>query len=114
MSPGPSSLATRRPARPQLTFSNFPNPRRSQRRDYAVYWQKKLKGVSGIEFPNALLDEFAAKTSRFSFAYMKDAFVSSLLAIAGDDKNKGDKHFPQRLMREVKHLRKEIDDGEEE
>lgn len=45
---------------------------------------------------------------------MKEAFVSSLLAIAGDDKNKGDKHFPQRLMREVKHLRKEIDDGEEE
>ncbi|EJT50527.1 ATP-dependent Zn protease [Trichosporon asahii var. asahii CBS 2479] len=97
-------------------LSNRPSrfDRKYQRRDYAVYWQKKLKGVSGIEFPNALLDEFAAKTSRFSFACMKEAFVSSLLAIAGDDKNKGDKHFPQRLMREVKHLRKEIDDGEEE
>lgn len=44
---------------------------------------------------------------------MKEAFVSTLLGIAGDD-NKGDAHFPQRLMKEVKHLRKEIDDGGDE
>lgn len=92
--------------------SNFPNPHRAQRRQYAAYWQKKLKGADGIQFPDALIDEFASKTDRFSFAYMKEAFVSTLLAIAGND-GKHDAHFPERLLKEVKCLRKEIDDGDE-
>ena len=56
-----------------LTISNFPNPTEGERRDYAVYWQTKLNGTEGIDFPDELLDEFAGKTDKFSFAYMKEA-----------------------------------------
>lgn len=53
--------------------SNFPNPSKSERRLYAVYWQDKLHVNKEVEFPDALLDEFAAETDKFSFAYMKEA-----------------------------------------
>lgn len=38
-----------------------------------MYWQTKLNGTEGIDFPDELLDEFAGKTDKFSFAYMKEA-----------------------------------------
>ncbi|KLT39217.1 P-loop containing nucleoside triphosphate hydrolase protein [Cutaneotrichosporon oleaginosum] len=52
---------------------NFPNPSKEQRRDYALFWQGKLKDNKDIEFPDDLVDEFADKTDKFSFAYMKEA-----------------------------------------
>lgn len=53
--------------------STFPDPIKAERRQYAVYWQKKLAENERIKFPNKLLDDFAAKTDGFSFAYMKEA-----------------------------------------
>jgi glycerate kinase len=50
----------------------FSNPAKGERRQYAVYWQKKLKTNEDIEFPDELLDQFAEKTDKFSFAYMKE------------------------------------------
>jgi len=50
----------------------FANPAKGERRQYAVYWQKKLKSNDDIEFPDELLDQFAEKTDKFSFAYMKE------------------------------------------
>jgi hypothetical protein len=50
----------------------FANPAKGERRQYAVYWQKKLKPNEDIEFPDELLDQFADKTDKFSFAYMKE------------------------------------------
>ena len=35
-----------------------------------------------IDFPDALCDAVAAITDKFSFAYMQEAFVAALLAIA--------------------------------
>jgi transitional endoplasmic reticulum ATPase len=91
-----------------------------------VYWQDKLANNDRIKFPNKLLDEFAAKTDGFSFAYMKEALwvawpaqwrlmanpdhvrsVSALLILAGDETN--DLTFPHELMAQVAALRKELD-----
>jgi len=54
-------------------ISNFPDPVKHERRQYAVYWQDKLKDNDRVEFPDSLLDDFAGKTEGFSFAYMKEA-----------------------------------------
>lgn len=53
-------------------LSNFPNPNKAERREYAVYWQDKLKDNSELDFPDELLDKFAEGTDKFSFAYMKE------------------------------------------
>ncbi|WOO83090.1 putative ATPase YjoB [Vanrija pseudolonga] len=90
---------------------NFPNPTRDERRQYAVYWQDKVSDVEGIDFPDDLLDEFADKTDKFSFAYMKEAFVSALLQIAADE-SKHPPEFRPTLLKEVQHLRDELDRGD--
>ena len=53
--------------------SDFPDPVKHERRQYALYWQDKLKDNDRVEFPDSLLDDFAGKTEGFSFAYMKEA-----------------------------------------
>lgn len=69
----------------------FPDPDYDQRVKYAKYWQAKLKSNDDIEFPDDLCPAIAKITDKFSFAYMQEAFVASLLAIAargnGDDEN---------------------------
>jgi transitional endoplasmic reticulum ATPase len=69
----------------------FPNPDEPQRVQYAHYWQKKLESNKEIEFPDALCEGIASITDGFSFAYIQEAMVASLLAIAaGGDKGKAD------------------------
>jgi hypothetical protein len=53
----------------------------------AHYWYNKLKGKRNIDFPEKLCDAIAGITDDFSFAYMKEAFVATLLELArgGDD-----------------------------
>ncbi|PVI02372.1 ATP-dependent Zn protease [Periconia macrospinosa] len=63
----------------------FPDPDYDQRVQYAQYWQQKLKDSDNIEFPDALCPAVARITDKFSFAYMQEAFVASLLAIAVGD-----------------------------
>jgi hypothetical protein len=69
----------------------FPNPDEPQRVQYAHYWQKKLESNKEIEFPDVLCEGIASITGGFSFAYIQEAMVASLLAIAaGGDKGKAD------------------------
>ena len=59
--------------------STFVDPKLAERRQYAVYWQNKLKTNKNIKFPDELLDKIAEKTQKFSFAYLKEAlWVASL------------------------------------
>ena len=53
-------------------LSLFDAPNLSERRQYAVYWQSKLKKNPDIEFPDSLLDVIAESTNGFSFAYLKE------------------------------------------
>lgn len=64
----------------------FPNPDYTQRVRYAQFWQRKLQHNDDIEFPDNLCPAIAKITDKFSFAYMQEAFVASLLAIASRPK----------------------------
>ncbi|KAJ7283998.1 P-loop containing nucleoside triphosphate hydrolase protein [Mycena rebaudengoi] len=88
----------------------FDDPDRDERSLYAKYWQKKLKNNKNIEFPDALVDEIAEQTAQFSFAYLKEVFVSALVTLAsfeGDEKDKPS--FAEVLKAQIKVLRKQLD-----
>ncbi|KAF2757077.1 P-loop containing nucleoside triphosphate hydrolase protein [Pseudovirgaria hyperparasitica] len=58
----------------------FPLPNKEERRLYSLYWYQKLK--EQMEFPKSLCSAIAGITAGFSFAYLKEAFVTTLLEIA--------------------------------
>ncbi|ATY64476.1 ATP-dependent Zn protease [Cordyceps militaris] len=68
----------------------FPNPNLKERVAYCHFWQSKLAGNKAIEFPDKLSEAIADITNDFSFAYMQEAFVAALLAIARNEGEHGD------------------------
>ena len=62
----------------------FDDPDEEQREKYCQYWQKKLNDVDEVEFPDILVNPIANLMNGFSFAYMQEAFVSTLLKIVND------------------------------
>lgn len=65
----------------------FPDPDEEQRVQYCKFWRNKLQDNEDVDFPEVLDKPIARITKGFSFAYMQEAFVASLLAIAaqGDE-----------------------------
>ncbi|KAI9723264.1 MAG: hypothetical protein M1812_001146 [Candelaria pacifica] len=59
----------------------FPNPSQDERTQYCEYWRKKLIDNQDIMFPARLSPAIAAITYDFSFAYIKEAFVASLMFV---------------------------------
>ncbi|KAH6654764.1 ATPase [Truncatella angustata] len=74
----------------------FPNPDHDERVAYCHFWQKKLADNKEVEFPDRLCPAIAEITDKFSFAYIQEAFVAALLAIAR--RSKSDKPNPRGLM----------------
>ncbi|KAK3905983.1 P-loop containing nucleoside triphosphate hydrolase protein [Staphylotrichum tortipilum] len=60
----------------------FPDPDLDQRIAYCRFWQRKLAENKDIEFPDKLCKAIAGITDGFSFAYIQEAFVAALIAIA--------------------------------
>jgi len=60
----------------------FPRPSWDERVLYSEYWRRKLKNKPAIEFPQKLNNSVADITDGFSFAYLKEAFVATLLELA--------------------------------
>ena len=95
----------------------------------AQYWRNKLKNKKSIEFPSKLCDAIADITDDFSFAYLKEAFVATLLDLArshdddGEEEETTDKEsdgeddpldkyeFWRAFKSQVKILRREMSDG---
>lgn len=75
--------------------------------------KKKLKNNKSIEFPDALVDEVAGATERFSFAYLKEAFVSALVTLAGIGDDEEKPSFRSVLMEQIEVLRKQLDKPKE-
>jgi transitional endoplasmic reticulum ATPase len=61
---------------------HFALPARAERAAYARYWRAKLEGNPKIAFPDTIADLVAGWTDTFSFAYLKELFISALLAVA--------------------------------
>ncbi|ESK96282.1 atp-dependent zn protease [Moniliophthora roreri MCA 2997] len=87
----------------------FDDPDRDERVLYARYWQNKLRCNNSVDFPDTLVGEIADATSKFSFAYLKEAFVSALVILAGieeDDKPS----FRSVILDQIDKLRKQLDE----
>ncbi|KAL8987489.1 MAG: hypothetical protein Q9169_008694 [Polycauliona sp. 2 TL-2023] len=61
----------------------FPLPSEDERELYCEYWRQKLKSKPAIKYPRKLCPAIAGITAEFSFAYLQEAFIATLLAIAG-------------------------------
>lgn len=79
---------TKRPSRFDRKY-HFRVPDAEARVAYCRYWQEKMRdsaaaAVAGLEleFPNELCGVVAGVTEGFSFAYMKELFVTSLMTLA--------------------------------
>lgn len=73
---------TKRPSRFDRKY-HFKLPEEGARLAYAQYWCKKFVGQGEmVDFPEGLCPVIAKITDGFSFAYMKELFVASLLALA--------------------------------
>ncbi|KAF8238855.1 P-loop containing nucleoside triphosphate hydrolase protein [Tricholoma matsutake] len=103
LDPGLSS----RPSRFDRKFE-FDDPDAEERTLYVRYWQKKLENNKEILFPEDLVNEVVGSTEHFSFAYMKEAFVSSLVMLASHEE--GTKPFFAVVLRgQIKALKKQLD-----
>ncbi|KAL9598089.1 MAG: hypothetical protein Q9219_004720 [cf. Caloplaca sp. 3 TL-2023] len=102
----------------------FPLPSEEERTLYCEYWRRKLKSKPAVKFPRKLCPAIAGITAEFSFAYLQEAFVATLLAIAGhrseggvkDDEEGGggdldDYELWREMKRQVKALRDDMDNS---
>jgi len=97
-----------RPSRFDRKFL-FDNPDWEERKLYGKYWQHKLATNKKISFPDSLLEDIASRTADFSFAYLKEAFVSSLVLLAtGPDTSKD---FATTIRETIQSLRKQLEKG---
>jgi len=101
---------SKRPSRFDRKFE-FSAPTRDERVQYAKYWQNKLKDNKDVSFPDSLVETIADLTDKFSFAFMKEAMVSSLVILAGSD---DEADFEDVLKEQIEVLRKSIDSGKDE
>ncbi|MCJ1419597.1 hypothetical protein MMC32_005952 [Xylographa parallela] len=116
---------SRRPSRFDRKYL-FPLPSLSERTQYCEYWRGKLAANPEIEFPRPLCAAIAKITDAFSFAYMKEAFVASLLALVVRKQGRGlgalqergsgggeldDLPLWKEIQKQVKNLRRELDMG---
>ncbi|KAL7817556.1 P-loop containing nucleoside triphosphate hydrolase protein [Trichoderma aethiopicum] len=85
----------------------FPDPDFAQRVAYARFWQAKLADNKSVAFPDKLCAAIADITDGFSFAYMQEAFVAALLAIArreqpgGEDEDEDDEDDDETMVQTV-------------
>lgn len=76
----------KRPSRFDRKYA-FLAPNRDERILYCDYWRGKLQHNKSVEFPARLSPAIADITQDFTFAYLKEAFVATLLAIARPDED---------------------------
>ena len=103
----------------------FPSPSTEERILYCEYWRNKLKNKPLVDFPKKLCAPIAGITQDFSFAYLKEAFVATLLAIAvshsdpdhnasgEDDSDDGLDQYElwREMKKQVKFLRDDMDNS---
>lgn len=74
---------SKRPSRFDRTYI-FPLPNEHERTLYCEFWRRKLqdKPKMAFAFPSKLCPPMAAVTDGFSFAFLQECFVATLLALA--------------------------------
>jgi transitional endoplasmic reticulum ATPase len=107
----------------------FPVPNEHERTLYCEFWRHKLRNKPKIDFPQKLCPAMAHITDGFSFAFLQECFVSTLLTLAREEglyvsqfaqlRLRRDDNLDQySLWRTFKEqagsLRKQIEEGGEE
>jgi transitional endoplasmic reticulum ATPase len=72
---------TKRPSRFDRKY-HFKVPDEEQRVAYCRYWSRKFTDSASVDFPDEICQVIATLTEGFSFAYLKELFVASLLELA--------------------------------
>lgn len=106
---------TSRPSRFDRKYL-FPLPNEHERTLYCEYWRKKVAHKGEIKFPEKLCPAMASITNDFSFAFLQECFVASLLSIVHqtDAHEMGDKEDLEKyelwvvFKKQADILRKEI------
>ncbi|KAL9035316.1 MAG: hypothetical protein Q9180_004927 [Flavoplaca navasiana] len=75
----------KRPSRFDRKY-HFALPAAAERTRYCDYWRSKLANNNSIDFPPKLSAAIADITEGFSFAYLKEAFITSLLVIVAEQR----------------------------
>lgn len=103
----------------------FPLPSEAERVMYCNYWRQKLKSVPWLRFPKHLSPAIAGITQDFSFAYLKEAFLATRLAIArnrsedgirgggggdGEGGDLDDYELWREMKKQVRLLREDMED----
>jgi len=73
---------SKRPGRFDRKY-HFSLPAMAERVKYCDYWRSKLAKNKTVDFPPKLSEAIAEVTEGFSFAYLKETFITSLLMIVG-------------------------------
>ena len=73
---------SKRPSRFDRKY-HFQLPAEAERAAYCEYWRGQLAKNPTIDFPSSLSPAIAKLTDGFSFAYLKELFITALLVIVG-------------------------------
>ncbi|EMC97368.1 hypothetical protein BAUCODRAFT_449535 [Baudoinia panamericana UAMH 10762] len=87
---------SKRPSRFDRKY-HYKLPGERERILYCEYWRNKLKRNSNVDFTDEVGEIVAKLTAGFSFAYMKELFVQTLLAIVGGRADAEDDTFDSAL-----------------
>ncbi|CAD6573448.1 MAG: hypothetical protein ASARMPRED_006081 [Alectoria sarmentosa] len=108
---------SKRPSRFDRKY-RFENPSFEDRVRYCEYWSKKLSSRPAAATPSTVPHHIASITDGFSFAYMKEAFVASLLTLvqdsaedvtpAGEEDDREWGRFGNVLQKQVVALREDL------
>ena len=69
---------TKRPGRFDRRY-HFSLPSEDEQLAYCCYWRQKFIDSDEVDFPEEICHAVAKLTEKFTFAYLKDLFISSLL-----------------------------------
>ncbi|KAF8515179.1 P-loop containing nucleoside triphosphate hydrolase protein [Gautieria morchelliformis] len=102
-----------RPSRFDVKYT-FRLPSYELRKAYIAKWIVKTKKLHGIDFTNEMfIREMAEQTEGFSFAFLKELFVSFLLRTAHDKASGKKAENPEVTMKaQIKQLVAQIETGE--
>jgi AAA+ superfamily predicted ATPase len=78
---------TKRPSRFDRKY-HFDLPAAPERAKYCEQWRSRLAD-KGVDFPERMCPAIAGITDGFSFTYLQEAFISSLLVVANQQNDAG-------------------------
>ena len=96
---------SKRPSRFDRKY-HFSLPAAPERTQYCNFWRAKLAKNKNIDFPEKLSAAIAELTDGFSFAYLKETFVTALLIIVGAQRgsSKQLENLPEKTGAEIADL----------